>query len=55
MEGVRDAVRYLIKFIERPVRIIYYTDFADNIISQKEGEALHISNDLKNYKKKVEF
>ena len=55
LEGVRDAVRYLIKFIERPVRIIYYTDFADNIISQKEGEALHISNDLKNYKKKVEF
>ena len=55
LEGVRDAVRYLIKFIDRPKRIIYYTDFADNIISQKEGEAVHISNDLKNYKKKVEF
>lgn len=55
LEGVREALRDLIQFIDRADTKIYYTDFADNIISQKEGTAIHISNDLKNYKKKVEY
>ena len=34
---------------------IYYVDFSDNIISEKEGESIHQQNDLKNYRKKVEY
>lgn len=55
MEDVRESLRDLLKFIEKKKTHIYYTDFEDNIIEEKEGEAIYISNDLKNYKKKVEY
>lgn len=55
LEGVREALRDLLQFIEKRKQPPFYTDFTDNIISQKEGESVHIQNDLKNYKKKVEF
>lgn len=55
LEGVREALRDLLQFIEKKEKKIFYTDFTDNITSQKEGESVHIANDLKNYKKKVEF
>ena len=55
LEGVREALRDLIQFLDRTDTKIYYTDFTDNITSLKEGASIHISNDLKNYKKKVEY
>ena len=55
MEQVREALRDLLKFIEKKKTQIYYTDFEDKVIEEKEGEAIYISHDLKNYKKKVEY
>lgn len=55
MENVREALRDLLKFIEKGRTNIYYTDFEDHIIEEKEGEAVSFSNDLKNYRKKVEY
>lgn len=55
MELVREALRGLLKFIEKQRTAIYYTDFEDHIIEEKEGGAIYISHDLKNYRKKVEY
>lgn len=55
MERIWEALRDLLKFIEKKKTHIYYTDFEDNIIEEKEGAAIYISHDLKNYKKKVEY
>ena len=52
MELVREALRGLLKFIEKQRTAIYYTDFEDHIIEEKEGGAIYISHDLKNYRKK---
>ena len=37
------------------ISLIYYTDFADTITDIVEGEPIYQSNDLRNYRKKVEF
>lgn len=55
LEEVRVALRDLLKFIEKQVQVIYYTDFKDEIIEFHENGAMYNSNDLKDYKKKVEF
>lgn len=55
IEAVREALRDLIKFIDRIKQKIYYTNFTDSIVDMQEGEAIYNSNDLKNYKKKVEY
>ena len=55
MELIREALRGLLKFIEKQRTAIYYTDFEDHIIEEKEGGAIYISHDLKNYRKKVEY
>ncbi|RDU22597.1 DEAD/DEAH box helicase family protein [Anaerosacchariphilus polymeriproducens] len=55
LDSVREALRDLLKLIEKEKRKIYYTNFTDQIVSINEGDSLHMSNDLKNYKKKVEF
>ena len=55
LEEVRVALRDLVQYIERKKRKIYFTDFEGNIIDQKEGESIHLTNDLKNYRAKVEF
>lgn len=55
METVRVALRDLLKFIEKKKQKIYYTDFKDEIIEVHENEAMYNTNDLKAYKKKVEF
>ena len=54
LEEVREALRDLIKFIEKKKRQIYYTDFRDEVIGIVEHEAMYNSNDLKDYRKKVE-
>ena len=55
LEEVREALRELIKFIERGKQKIYYTNFRDEILEVNENEAMYNSNDLKDYKKKVEY
>lgn len=54
LEEVREALRELVKFIDRTGRQIYYTDFKDEIVEYNEKEAMFNSNDLKDYRKKVE-
>ena len=53
-ELVRKALRDLIKLIDKENREIYYTDFKDEIVGVKDGEAIYNVNDLGNYKKRVE-
>nr|WP_276537069.1 type I restriction-modification enzyme R subunit C-terminal domain-containing protein [Anaerosalibacter massiliensis] len=53
-ELVRKALRDLIKLIDKENRKIYYTDFKDEIVEVKDGEAIYNVNDLGNYKKRVE-
>ncbi len=55
LDSVREALRDLIKFIEKESQKIYYTDFTDEILMIHDGESVYITNDLSNYKKKVEF
>ncbi len=52
-ELVREALRDLVKFIEKANTKIYYTNFTDEIlnISEKPGE--YSTSTLQNYKKKV--
>ncbi|ARF67824.1 hypothetical protein B7C51_08275 [Paenibacillus larvae subsp. pulvifaciens] len=54
LEEVRLALRELIKFIEKGKQKIYYTDFKDQIIETRESRAIYNTNNLKDYKKKVE-
>lgn len=55
LERVRVALRDLIRFIESGERTIYYTDFHDEVLEMNENDAMYNTNDLKNYKKKVEY
>lgn len=55
LEQVRDALRDLVRLIEKEQQPIYVTNFTDVILSETEGEAIHAEHDLSNYKKKVEF
>ncbi|MGL4363201.1 MAG: DEAD/DEAH box helicase family protein [Cellulosilyticaceae bacterium] len=55
LEEVREALRELIKFIDKGVQKIYYTNFKDEILEVNENGAMYNSNDLKEYKKKVEY
>ena len=54
LEEVREAIRDLVKFLEKESQKDYYTNFKDNFITIGEGEApIYGSNDLQNYRKKV--
>ncbi|MED4006074.1 DEAD/DEAH box helicase family protein [Priestia aryabhattai] len=54
LEEVREAIRELVKFLEKESQKDYYTNFSDLFtIINKEEEAFYGSNDLKNYRKKV--
>ncbi|MEN3156670.1 DEAD/DEAH box helicase family protein [Priestia aryabhattai] len=54
LESVREALRDLIKFIEREQQKIYYTDFKDEVVDQVENSSLLDVNNLKSYRQKVE-
>lgn len=54
LEEVREALRDLIKFIEREQQKIYYIDFKDEIIEQTENSSILDVNDLQSYRQKVE-
>ncbi|WP_400247950.1 DEAD/DEAH box helicase family protein [Niallia sp. JL1B1071] len=54
LEEVREAIRELVKFLEKESQKDYYTNFKDNFTLIGEGEApFYGSNDLQNYRKKV--
>ncbi len=55
LEQVREALRDLIQYIDKRKRKIYYTDFEDQMSEGEEGQPLYTSNELKNYRKKVEY
>ncbi len=55
LETVRDALRELIQYIDKEAVTIYYSNFTDKIIDMQEGNPIFGANDLKNYRKKVEF
>lgn len=54
MDKVREALRELIKYLEKSTQKIYYTNFNDMIISEESNSSMYNVNDLKSYKKKVE-
>ncbi|BCB02138.1 DEAD/DEAH box helicase [Bacillus sp. KH172YL63] len=53
LESVREALRDLIKFIEKEKQKMYFTNFKDQVLEVKENGPIFHSNDLQNYKKKV--
>ncbi len=55
LNQVREAMRNLMQYIDKIKTHIYYTDFTDTITELGEGQPIYVSNDLKNYRKKVEF
>ncbi len=52
-EAVRQALRELIKFIEKQHTKVYYTNFTDEVLSLKENEPEYGASALENYRKKV--
>jgi type I restriction enzyme R subunit len=52
-EMVREALRDLIKFIEKEQSKIYYTNFTDEILNIKEAAGEYSTNSLQSYRKKV--
>lgn len=55
LDTVRIAMRELIQYLEQTPRKIYYTNFEDSIIDSTEGAPIYAGNELKDYRKKVEF
>lgn len=53
LDAVREALRGLIKFIEKEARKIYYTNFQDEVLDVKENGPMFHVNDLQSYRKKV--
>jgi len=53
LDAVREALRDLIKFIEKETQKIYYTNFQDEVLEVKENGPMYEVNDLQSYKKKV--
>lgn len=54
LEDAREALRELLKYLQKNDQTIYYTDFKDLIINETSNDAMYNANDLKNYRKKVE-
>ena len=52
-EMVREAFRDLVRYIEEESKQIYYTNFTDELIEQKEHDGIYTINNMENYRKKV--
>lgn len=52
-EVVRKAFRDLIKFLDKNVGTIYYTNFTDEVLQVQENPGEFTINDLQSYRKKV--
>ncbi|HGM3589907.1 DEAD/DEAH box helicase family protein [Clostridioides difficile] len=55
VEEVRISLRELIKYLEKYSQKIYYTSFEDMIVAEDRNDSVYNANNLKNYKKKVEY
>ena len=55
VDSVRIALRDLLKYLEKDAQQIYYTTFTDMIVAEERNSSIYNANDLKNYKKKVEY
>ena len=55
LDEVRQALRGLLKYLEKNNQKIYYTNFEDSIINEESHGAMYNINNLKNYRKKVEY
>lgn len=55
LDVVRDAMRNLLQYIERRKQEPYFVNFGDDFYGVKEGDPIYATEDLKNYRKKVEF
>lgn len=55
IDYVRESLRNLLQYIDKIKRGIYYIDYKDEISDPVEGKPLVTTNNLKNYKKRVEF
>ncbi|OFI07636.1 type I restriction enzyme EcoKI subunit R [Clostridium acetireducens DSM 10703] len=55
LDEVRQALRELLKYLEKTNQKIYYTNFEDMVINEESHAAMYNINNLKNYKKKVEY
>ena len=55
LDSVREALRELLKYLQKETQKIYTTHFEDLIVREDRGGAFYNANDLKNYRKKVEF
>ncbi len=55
MDKVREDLRELLKYLEKVNQKIYYTNFNDMIIFEESNSSMYNVNDLKSYRKKVEF
>ncbi|RKD24554.1 hypothetical protein BEP19_09245 [Ammoniphilus oxalaticus] len=53
LDEVREALRELIKYIERESQQLYYTNFQDEVLEVKESGPMFRANDLQSYRKKV--
>ena len=55
LDSVREALRELLKYLEKQNQKIYYTHFEDFVINEESNGAMYSANNLKNYRKKVEY
>ena len=55
LDTVRVAMRELLQYIDREMTKTYYVNFEDEISEGTEGAPIYDSQDLKEYRKKVEF
>ncbi len=55
LENVRVALRELLQYLDKITKKVYYTDFTDTIVEVTEGTPIYGADELKNYRKKVEF
>lgn len=55
LDAVRESLRELLKYLQKETQKIYTTHFEDLLIRRGKGETFYNANDLKNYRKKVEF
>lgn len=53
LEEVRQVMRELVRYLEKSTRKIYYTDFKDTFEVLADAKPIYGSNDLRNYRKRV--
>ncbi len=55
LDSVRESLRDLLKYLQKDIQKIYTTHFEDLIVREDKTGAFYNANDLKNYRRKVEF